>query len=255
MGITLLAGFDRTEIKGGKESMKNILKQLNDFWKKDRKVIYIAVVLGLIISFSITAFTKNYAMNTGEELANNFIRFHVIANSDTEDDQLLKLAVRDAVLEKMTPLLKGSESIEESRMKIEESTQHIEEIARDVITDWEKDYDVKVSLGQADFPTKKYGDVVLPAGQYEALRIQIGEAKGKNWWCVMFPPLCFVDVTHGVVPDDAKEDLENILTEDEYEMVLAMSDETELDVKVKFKIVEWWQNREQDDEDEMPQDK
>ncbi|WP_242985426.1 stage II sporulation protein R [Vallitalea okinawensis] len=226
--------------------MRNILVRVNDFWKKDRKMIYIAIVLGVIISFSITAYTKDYAMDTGEELAKNFIRFHVIANSDTEDDQLLKLAVRDTVLDTMTPLLKDSSSIDESRELIEENREEIEAIARDVIHEWNRTYDVKVSLGQANFPTKKYGDVVLPAGEYEALRIQIGEAKGKNWWCVMFPPLCFVDVTHGIVPDEAKEELETILTEDEYEMVLAMKDESELDVKVKFKIVEWWQSREQE---------
>lgn len=212
------------------------------------RVIYIAIALGIILTCTITAFTKNYSDVTSRSLATNFIRFHVIANSDSQEDQELKLKVRDAVLEEMAPLLKESTSIEESRNILTEQMTTMTQIATQVMAEAENNYAINVSLEMTDFPTKKYGDVVLPAGQYEALCIRIGEAKGRNWWCVMFPPLCFVDVTYGVVPEDGKDELKGILTDEEYDMILVAKNHEDLDVKVKFKIVEWWQQHKQKSE-------
>ena len=96
-------------------------------------------------------------------------------------------------------------------------------------------YNVTVNIGNFEFPTKYYGDISLPAGYYDALKVEIGNAKGQNWWCVMFPPLCFTDITSGIVPDESKEELENSLTDEEF-AIIANNDK--LDLKLKFKILE-----------------
>lgn len=124
------------------------------------------------------------------------IRFHVRANSDTKEDQALKLEVRDAILTAIGEKFQDSTSIDESREIILENTETIEDVSKEVIKRWGKDYPVNVDLREESFPIRKYGNLVFPQGDYEALIVEIGEAKGANWWCVMFPPICLVDVTH-----------------------------------------------------------
>lgn len=126
----------------------------------------------------------------------DLIRFHVLANSDSEEDQALKRAVRDAILEEVSPRLAESKSLEESRQILTGMRPEIEQIAQAVVWDWGKTYEVKTDYGYFTFPTKSYGSLVLPAGEYEAVRVLIGKAEGSNWWCVLFPPLCFVDIEH-----------------------------------------------------------
>lgn len=131
------------------------------------------------------------------------IRFHVIANSDTDADQALKRAVRDAILKEVAPKLAASRSLDESRRIVKGLRPEIEEIGRKVVAAWGRNYDVTTQYGIFPFPTKSYGSLVLPAGNYEALRVVIGAGKGANWWCVLFPPLCFVDIDHATaVPVD-----------------------------------------------------
>lgn len=122
------------------------------------------------------------------------IRFHVLANSDREEDQELKRAVRDAVLQEVSPKLAAAQSLEESRQILKQVRPDIERIGRSVVKIWGEDYSVNTEYGVTPFPTKSYGSLVLPAGNYEALRVVIGEGQGSNWWCVLFPPLCFVDI-------------------------------------------------------------
>lgn len=133
------------------------------------------------------------------------IRFHVLANSDSDEDQALKRAVRDAVLKEVSPRLAESHSLEESRKILTDLRPEMERIGESVVRAWGKDYEVKTDYGHFPFPTKSYGTLVLPAGEYEAVRILIGRAEGSNWWCVLFPPLCFVDIEHSTaVPVDGK---------------------------------------------------
>lgn len=127
-----------------------------------------------------------------------YIRFHVIANSDSPEDQALKLKIRDRLLERFGEEFADVDSIEVGRQKIRENIAEIRKIALDEIRKYGKSYPVKVQFGHFSFPTKVYGQLVLPAGEYEALKVVIGKGSGANWWCVMFPPLCFVDISHGV---------------------------------------------------------
>lgn len=139
------------------------------------------------------------------DLVNKLIRFHVVGNSDSEVDQALKRAVRDAILVKVSPELAKSQSLEESRLLLEGLRPEMENIARSIVRDLGNNEQIRSDYGRFQFPTKSYGSIVLPAGEYEAVRILIGEAEGGNWWCVLFPPLCFVNIEHSTaIPVDGK---------------------------------------------------
>lgn len=142
----------------------------------------------------------------------DIIRFHVRANSDTGEDQALKLEVRDEILDVMGEKFRNTKSLEESREIIMANMDEMKSIAKDVVDRWGKDYSIDVSLGQDYFPIRKYGNMVFPQGEYETLMIEIGEGKGQNWWCVMFPPLCFIDITHSVAFEN--EELEEFIIDE-----------------------------------------
>jgi stage II sporulation protein R len=183
-----------------------------------------------------------YTESMNASLSDNLIRLHVIANSDSTEDQELKHTVRDAVLEYVRNKVKDSQSADQTRSLIINDISGITDVARQAIAASGYSYDVKASLGSYPFPTKAYGDILLPAGDYQALRVVIGNGGGANWWCVLFPPLCFVDVTHGTVPDEIKEELKKVLTEEEYKLVTSSDEETDIPVKIKFKIIEVFQD-------------
>lgn len=140
-----------------------------------------------------------------DEIKNKLIRFHVIANSDTEEDQNLKLKVKDKVIDYLYPYLNASQSLEESRNIIKDKMDQVKKLAEEVIKDNNYSYGVKTELSRENFPEKSYGKITLPQGNYEAFRIIIGTGQGKNWWCVMFPPLCFVDEAKAEVEYDKTE--------------------------------------------------
>ncbi|HEX2946187.1 MAG TPA: stage II sporulation protein R [Clostridia bacterium] len=205
---------------------------------------YLKIAAALLITVMISGILQlnSYSESVNKGLAENLIRLHVIANSDSPEDQSLKRDVRDAILAYVQNELKASDNIEKSRSIIKERLTEITNTAKKVIADKGRNYGVRTILGEYPFPTKVYGDIVLPAGEYQALRVVIGEGRGANWWCVLFPPLCFVDVTHGTVPDSVKEDLKKVLTDEEYDVVTSSDNEGEIPIKIKFKIVEMFQD-------------
>lgn len=141
-----------------------------------------------------------------DEVKNELIRFHVIANSDTEEDQNLKLKIKNKVIDYLYPYLNASQSLEQSRKIIKDKMEEVKKLAEQVIKDNNYSYSVKTELSRENFPEKSYGKITLPQGNYEAFRIIIGSGKGRNWWCVMFPPLCFVDETKAEVEYDKTEE-------------------------------------------------
>ena len=190
-----------------------------------------------IMTISISGEVKKISA-ASEDYKDKLIRFHVIANSDSEEDQNLKLKVRDAIINYLQPKLLESESIEESELIIKKEYDELEKISKNIILENGYDYDVKVGIDYSKFPTIQYSNVVLPAGEYKALRIIIGEGKGKNWWCVMFPPLCFVDEQKGIIDKDTDDKLREVLTEEEYELISQKTSKQVDRVQIKFKIVE-----------------
>ena len=206
---------------------------------KARLVILILSLIAIISIMSISIKSEAYKIdNISESYKEKLIRFHVIANSDTEEDQELKLKVRDKVISYLQPKLENSSSIEESEKIITNEYDNLQEISRETILDNGYDYDVKVGIEYSNFPTKQYSNVVLPAGEYKALKVVIGEGKGKNWWCVMFPPLCFVDEENGVIDKSTDDKLQSVLDEEEYKLITTKNKEEGNVVKFKFKIVE-----------------
>lgn len=200
----------------------------------------------LIVLFSLYTFVCaiSYVAAVSMDIANSIFRLHVIANSDTKEDQTLKYQVRDNLIEYMNTISKDAKSKEEVMVIAKEHEKDFLRIAENTIEQKGFSYPVKVSIGNFEFPTKSYGDMSLPAGNYDALRIEIGEAKGQNWWCVMFPPLCFVDVSSGIVPEDSKELIKDSVSDEEYKIISEgnsnSSDNTQ--IQFKFKLIEWFQN-------------
>ena len=211
--------------------MRKILKFINFGFIKRFLIVLI------LFSFFIFISAASYVNAVSEDIAQSVFRLHVVANSDSNEDQDLKYKVRDKVLEYMDEISKNCSSKEEIILLAEEHKEEFKKVAENAIKQNGYDYEVNIKIGNFDFPTKTYGDISLPAGEYDALRIEIGEAKGQNWWCVMFPPLCFVDVTSGVVPDESKEVMKENLNDEEYNLI---SDKESSDIQFKFSLIEFF---------------
>lgn len=213
--------------------------------KNIQKRIYILVgILTVILSIATLMIWKEISKIEActYDYKEKLIRFHVIANSDEDEDQELKLKVRDAVIAYLQPKLENSKSIDESETIIKKEYDNLSKISKNIISENGYDYDVNIGLQYSDFPAKQYSSVVLPAGKYKALKIVIGEGKGKNWWCVMFPPLCFVDDQNGVIDEKTDEKLKEILTPQEYDLIMAKNKKEVNNLKIKFKITEVFQS-------------
>ncbi len=201
--------------------------------KKQKVILTILVLIIIIFSLGLTS--------SGQVVYTNYplIRFHVLANSDSPVDQALKLKVRDAVVKEVTPLLKNTKNKEEARKIIDANYDLIKATAQSVIEKNGYSYKLKVFRGNYDFPEKTYYikerknsevfGLTLPAGRYEAVRIVIGDGKGANWWCVLFPPLCFVN------PEEGSR---------EKELGKALAVKYDLDnknrVEYRLKVVDWF---------------
>ena len=176
----------------------------------------VGVLIGILITGLIVKAKKSEMQG---ELAEQVFRFHVLANSDSEEDQALKMKVKEAIIAYMKQELPESDSVETTKKWARENLVQIEQVAAEIIEEEGYEYSVKAEVTTCDFPDKTYGDITFPAGEYEALRIEIGQAKGQNWWCVLYPNLCFIDAVHAVVPEKGKNELKEVLEEDTYEMV------------------------------------
>lgn len=182
----------------------------------------ICVLAGILISLLVTGIVVNAKQSQmQQELAEEVFRFHVLANSDSKEDQALKMQVKEAVIAYMKEEIPCSDSVETTKDWARTHLDAIVNLAEAVIMEEGYAYEVMAEVTTCDFPEKTYGDITFPSGEYEALRIEIGEAKGQNWWCVLYPNLCFIDAVHAVVPEEGKKDLKKVLEEDTYEMVTA----------------------------------
>ena len=198
---------------------------------KFKKIILLTFLLFVYVFLS----AQSYATAISNNLSTAVFRLHVLANSNSEEDQNLKLKVRDSLLNYMNGLCSNCSTKQEAISIANEHKDDFQKIAEQTIKENGYDYTAKINIDNFYFPTKNYGDISLPAGYYDALRVEIGEAKGKNWWCVMFPSLCFIDVSSGVVDDNAKENLQDNLQKESYDII---SDSKKPDIKLKFKLIE-----------------
>lgn len=223
--------------------------------------LYIIILsIGTIFNFYVPK--SEVAAEEPQVIPNEAIRLRILANSDSEADQAIKRLVRDAVNEKITDWVAELTSIEEARSLIRSKLPEIQQIAETVVEEEQVAQSVKIDFGKVDFPTKLYGQFLYPAGEYEAILITLGKGEGANWWCVLFPPLCFLDFSNGVAVSDEVEEEKVELSKTESKdqeaeaarkiskkesteqleqkpPVIVKEDEEE--VKVKFFIVELWE--------------
>lgn len=187
--------------------------------------------LALLLGLCATLLLGAWSAEEQQDLSRKMIRLHVIAHSDSADDQALKLQVRDAVLDYATAVLQRSEDMVQAQEELQRELPRIESIARAAVAAEGYDYAVSASLGQSEFPLKEYDGFSLPAGEYTALRLVIGEGAGQNWWCVVFPPLCTTaacDLDETAIAAGFSEEELSLITEEEGYVL-------------KFRTMEWWQ--------------
>ena len=211
--------------------MKKVID--NVFFKRFLILIFLLFIYTIICAVS-------YVNAVSSNIESSVFRLHVIANSDSKEDQDLKYIVRDNILTYINEISKNASTKEEVIEIARNNIDTIKQIAQETVYENGYNYSVNIKIGNFAFPTKQYGDISLPAGFYDALRVEIGSASGQNWWCVMFPPLCFVDVSSGVVPEESKEVLQENLSYEEYNLL--SENQNNSDMNFKFKIVELFQN-------------
>ena len=215
--------------KSGGYGKKHINKKCDKNNKAGWVFILAATIMLVIAGGRLYSDSEERQLQKG--IASNIIRFHVRAESDSKEDQWLKLQVKEAVLAYISPVLSKSQSVDESRQLLYNESENIRNVAAATLRSLGDESDVNVYFGNCYSPMKTYGDMTFPPGEYEAFRVDIGEAQGKNWWCVLYPPLCFVDAVYGEVPEESKEELKGVLTEEEYSMVSGEN------VKFRFKYL------------------
>ena len=188
--------------------------------------------IALMLAAASFLVTGALAHGTQQQLADKVVRLHVLANSNSEADQALKLRVRDAVLERTETLLEESAGRREAEGLLRGELLELERIAAEEIAAAGYDYPVTAELTDTEFPTREYDGFTLPAGKYLALRVVIGEGAGRNWWCVVFPPLCAAasaDVPAAALAAGLDMEEVRLITEEDRGYIL------------KFKAVEWWE--------------
>ena len=217
------------------------------FWEfKNKRIFLAAVLIGLAGTLFLAGIRIMTLRRENEELktrleqeiqqgiAGEIFRLHVIANSDTQKDQELKLEVKNRVVDFLEETVGETHSAEETKEAVLTHLAQIEEEARDTVEEKGYDYPVQAVVEKTYFPEKTYGDCTFPAGEYEALIIRIGDAKGKNWWCVLYPSLCFLDDTYAVVTEEKKEELQKVLTREEFLEVM-QSPQEKKKVRIGFR--------------------
>lgn len=193
----------------------------------------------VIAIFATGILTWNIFLNlenksTVSVLSHSAIRFHILANSDSVSDQTLKMRVKESVVNYIYEKTGDFKTVDEAKNFILNNDKTIKSIATKAIADNGYDYTVSSTFGFSDFPVKSYGDVIFPKGTYTSYTIKIGNGKGHNWWCVLYPPLCFVDVSTGVLPDNSKKKLRDSLSDTQYHTVTKYN--------FKFKYLKFFNN-------------
>ena len=194
------------------------------------KWIFLSIFLFLFLFFSSFYYAKYVSSN----ISSKIFRLHIVANSDLATDQILKLKVRDAVLKYMNSLIDTSMTKDEITKIATKNLSEFKTIALNTLNEYGYNYNVSVEVGNFFFPTKKYGNAYFPDGNYDALNIKIGSASGHNWWCVMFPPLCFIDTQSGVLSEESENYLKNNLSDEDINIITQENNSYVL----KFKTIE-----------------
>lgn len=202
--------------------------------KSAGKIVLVLLFVAIIVT-GIQSCGKRKE-NMQASIASKILRFHILANSDVEKDQEVKEKVRDAVGAYLSPLLEEAKNLEETKEIVNAHLEDIVDVSMQTLQENGFDYTVTAKITNADFPEKTYGPYSFPKGTYEALQISIGEGKGHNWWCVLYPNMCFRGTVYEVVEEDAKEELKEVLSPEEYQYIF-----TSGKYEIRLKILEYFQ--------------
>ncbi|MCX8003226.1 MAG: stage II sporulation protein R [Anoxybacillus mongoliensis] len=203
------------------------------------KYVIILYITMIMIGAIITIYGQKTEAQGDVVIPNEAVRLRILANSDSPADQALKRAVRDAVNEQITTWVSDLTSFEEAKQVIAQHVPDIEQTVARVLHEKKSDQSYKVTFGRVSFPTKIYGSYVYPAGEYDAVLITLGKGEGANWWCVLFPPLCFLDFSTGEAVRSVEKQVEQGKQVDQIsEQPLVVEDEQQ--IEVKFFVAEVW---------------
>lgn len=186
----------------------------------NKRNLYLCLTCLLIAFLLSMAGRRQSDEAMADRISPEILRFHVLANSDSDGDQQLKLGVRTLLLDSIYEGLGENASLDATKAYVLAHREGLEEEAEAYMKSRGYDYPAHMEVTDCYFPTKTYGDMVFPCGTYEAVRVELGKAKGHNWWCVLYPPLCFTDSTYAVVPDSSKEILKESLDAADYQALI-----------------------------------
>jgi stage II sporulation protein R len=209
-------------------------------FKKEIKLLAISLAVGLGLAVLVAASSYAYSEAAQRGISENVLRFHVLANSDSEADQMVKELVRVNILAGLETTLTSSAALTVTRAHVLERLDDLVTTGNVTVSEAGFDYPVTAEITNMFFPTTVYGDIIFPPGQYETLTVTIGEGVGRNWWCLMFPPLCYVEMTS---TEQTRNLLEENIPQGGFALLTHQEVESNPTVAVRFRIVEWWQNR------------
>ncbi|MGN0414306.1 MAG: stage II sporulation protein R [Agathobacter sp.] len=217
--------------------MKYITSKRKWNQKKPLRVLLWIIAFSAILAYSFFLLHKyeKTADPLQPQIAQKILRFHILANSDSEEDQKVKKKVRDAVGQMLEPKLAASEGLSDTERIVEENMDAIVETAERTLEENGFSYGAGARLARVDFPVKTYGDYTFPAGNYEALQVTLGKGEGHNWWCVLYPNMCFQGSVYEIVDDKADEELRQVLTTEEYQDVFHSGN-----LKLRWKFLEYF---------------
>lgn len=216
------------------------MKYIESNQKENRKGRVIIGVIVLFVLVSTFLFGVNHTQQKNADplqpqIARKILRFHILANSDSREDQKVKKKVRDEVGQMLEPKLAEAKSLSDTERIVEENMDAIVETAEQTLAENGFSYGAAARLAKVDFPVKTYGDYTFPAGKYEALQVTLGKGEGHNWWCVLYPNMCFQGSVYEVVGDEADEKLRQVLSQEEYEDVFDSGN-----LKIRWKFLEYF---------------
>lgn len=231
--------YDAGELKVvlKEEGISSLAKNIaEDNWYQDDEIM---VANSYDTKASYDDLENNNNVNQEEDvLGNNLIRFHVRANSNSDVDIALKYMVRDKVLAEIEEGLKACETKDEAKEYLTENLELIKVVAEEALSEEGYNYSVKAYLTNDYFPIRQYGDMVLPAGYYEALRIDIGLANGENFWCLLYPTMCVPVEAGGVITQDGQQEIKESLTSEQYDKLFVKKEIPEDKIEIRFKLFE-----------------
>lgn len=203
-----------------------------------KKLLILLVLILAVYTYNYNTEPKTDPLQP--QIAKKILRFHILANSDSKEDQAIKLKVRDAVGTYVEPFLEDADSLEDTRTIINRNMEAIISVANQTLEANGKKYSATARITTIDFPEKTYGEYTFPPGEYEALQINLGEGDGHNWWCVLYPNMCFRGSVYEVISDDSRNELRKVLTTEEYQDVLGNGILDKGKICIRWKFLEYF---------------